>query len=446
MEHARETSWHVDQTGWSRVTTLMFVACGLYWLCDAVELGLMSYLVAELRVAWTLPKPVSDSIASIVFGGIVIGALTFGVLSDKIGRRKVFLITAAGTGIFGIASAFSPEIVCMLVLRFCCGVFLGGGPAAYSLYLEFLPRQYAWVMTFFNLWFTLGTLIEAVLAYLVLTSLGWRWLVGLSSLPILLLSVAFPFIRESPQYLSGDAARKPELLTMLDTLYAYGGKKREHDVAIVETRRGNVRDLFAPDLIRRTILFCLIWFCTNLVFYGVSFFAVNYFLQVFPENESAGLLILIVVSSGEVVGALVASLLVSRQVRRFLVCCILLSVCSLFLLLLLVTENIYARMMFSLVSRACIFGSFATIYLWTPLVVPTNVRTSAMGLVSSFGKIASIIAPFISSSFEKTDVVIPSVLFGCASALCAILVCFVGVEPEKLAEKVSDDETTPLIK
>ncbi len=49
--HARETSWHVDQTGWSRVTTLMFVACGLYWLCDAVELGLMSYLVAELRVA-----------------------------------------------------------------------------------------------------------------------------------------------------------------------------------------------------------------------------------------------------------------------------------------------------------------------------------------------------------------------------------------------------------
>jgi hypothetical protein len=44
---AREVSWHVDQTGWTRVTTLMFISCGLYWLCDAVELGLMSYLVTE---------------------------------------------------------------------------------------------------------------------------------------------------------------------------------------------------------------------------------------------------------------------------------------------------------------------------------------------------------------------------------------------------------------
>ena len=132
---------HIDKVGWTRVTTLMFVSCGLYWLCDAVELGLMSYLVAELKLDWDLSKPVSDSIASIVFAGICVGALCWGVLSDKVGRRVVFLITAIGTGAFGIASAFSPNIVVMLVLRFGCGVFLGGGPAAYSLYLEFLPRQ-----------------------------------------------------------------------------------------------------------------------------------------------------------------------------------------------------------------------------------------------------------------------------------------------------------------
>lgn len=66
--------------------------------------------------------------------------------------------------------------------------------------------------------------------------------------------------------------------------------------------------------------------------------------------------------------------------------------------------------------------------------------------VSSFGKIASIIAPFVSSSFDKTSIMIPSILFGVASAICAILVCFVGAEPPAAAGKVSDDEKTPLIK
>ena len=143
-------SEHVDRVGWNRITTLMFVACGLYWLCDAVELGLMSYLIPVL-IQQDFPGvtkgALSDAIASIVFAGIVVGALFFGVLSDRIGRKKVFLITAAGTGLFGIASAFSPEIISMLILRFFCGVFLGGGPIAYSLYLEFLPHNKLWIMT-----------------------------------------------------------------------------------------------------------------------------------------------------------------------------------------------------------------------------------------------------------------------------------------------------------
>lgn len=128
------------------------------------------------------------------------------------------------------------------------------------------------------------------------------------------------------------------------------------------------------------------------------------------------------------------------------------------------TTDTYARVAFTLISRAAIFASFATVYLWTPLVKRFFVllfvfadfflktydsvsRTTAMGLFSSFGKIASIIAPFVSSSFERDNINVPSILFGCSAAACAILVCFVGAEPPSSApSKVSDDETTPLIK
>ncbi len=138
---------HVDRLGWSRLTTIMWCCCGLYWLGDAIELGLMSYLVPVLQLEWQLEKPISDAIASIVFSGIVCGSLAFGLLGDRYGRRLVFLVTATGTGVFGIASAFSPNLAVMLVLRFGCGIFLGGGPSAYSYYLEFVPRDKQFVMT-----------------------------------------------------------------------------------------------------------------------------------------------------------------------------------------------------------------------------------------------------------------------------------------------------------
>ena len=122
-------------------------------------------------------------------------------------------------------------------------------------------------------------------------------------------------------------------------------------------------------------------------------------------------------------------------------------VCALFLFLLLVTENIYLRSVFVLIGRAAIFGAFATVYLWTPLVIPPQLRTSAMGLVSSFGKIASICAPFISSSFSAEDILVPVMLFGVVAFFCAGVMFFVGVEPPEIGtEKISDDETSPLIK
>ncbi len=127
--------------------------------------------------------------------------------------------------------------------------------------------------------------------------------------------------------------------------------------------------------------------------------------------------------------------------------------CALFLLLMLATDNVYARASFAFVSRAFIFGAFATVYLWTPLVLPAHLRTSGMGLVSSFGKIASICAPFISSTFDKTSVLVPSVLYGSMALVAAVLVLLVGVEPDTAVAKQqsgttarSDDETTALIK
>ena len=152
------------------------------------------------------------------------------------------------------------------------------------------------------------------------------------------------------------------------------------------------------------------------------------------------------ISGGEVVGALISAFLIYKCVPRYLSSALQLIVCAMFLFLTLVTADIYTRAVFILISRAAIFGAFATIYLWTPLVIKPSVRSSAMGLFSSFGKMASIAAPFISSNFTADDILIPAILFGVMALVCASLTFFVGVEPRDLrADKLSDDDTSPLL-
>lgn len=219
----------------------------------------------------------------------------------------------------------------------------------------------------------------------------------------------------------------------------------------IEVKRGRIVSLFERTYIRRTILFCLIWFSVNLVYYGTIFFASTYFILLLPsEEDSQALLILLVVSCSEVIAILLTAFLISRSAKRAWISSGFLLSCALFFFLLLSTTDVFARAAFVFLARGSISGAFTTIYLWTPLVLPAHLRASGMGLMSSFGKIASICAPFISSSFQKENVLLPSILFGSVAAFCMVIVLFVGVEPDDLVDlretKEEEDETTKLLK
>ncbi len=128
---------------------------------------------------------------------------------------------------------------------------------------------------FFNLWFTVGSILEAVLAYFVLPSevlggdsVSWRYLIAFSSAPILLLSLAFPLIRESPQWLVS-AGKTAQVTALVDAMYAQQRLRRTADIVLApEAQRGRLWTLFESQYVRRSMLFCFIWFATNLVYYG----------------------------------------------------------------------------------------------------------------------------------------------------------------------------------
>lgn len=129
-------------------------------------------------------------------GGAAIGALVGGWLSDKLGRRTVFLSTMIMFIIFGAAQAFAPNMAVLAVLRFLLGIPLGSDIAnGYTYIMEAMPRGKREVMG--NRWqfmFALGEVIAGLVVALmfglgVAPSLLWRIALGLSAVPALVLFV-----------------------------------------------------------------------------------------------------------------------------------------------------------------------------------------------------------------------------------------------------------------
>ena len=112
---------------------------GIGWALDAMDIGLVSFIIAALAVHWDLDRTTTSWIASIGFIGMAIGATLGGLLADKFGRRQVFAATLLIYGIATGASALATSVGVLMVLRFVVGLGLGGElPVASTLVSEFL--------------------------------------------------------------------------------------------------------------------------------------------------------------------------------------------------------------------------------------------------------------------------------------------------------------------
>jgi MFS family permease len=137
---------------------------------------------------------------------MMFGSLTFGIIADKYGRRRVIVTSAILNTIFGIFTAFAPSYYWLLVARISVGFALSGAAQGYikiifkrkktfiyfssTLMLEYLPStKRATIIIFIELFWSLGSIFEYVMAMIIIPTHGWRLLTALSALPISIVAV-----------------------------------------------------------------------------------------------------------------------------------------------------------------------------------------------------------------------------------------------------------------
>merc|ERR1712216_291400 len=174
----------------------------------AMQMTLHTLNMHELTTEWGLTKGQRAIMGGMMFLGMIGGSSFWGAMSDKFGRKKVFLLTILNTALFGLAASFCGEYYSYMALRFLLGFGMGGmGPVSISLLLEFTPsycRGYASGMAWIG--YYIGEALEVLLglAFNWGENGAWRDLVMVTSIcPLVLLmlwGIGLLDIPESPRY------------------------------------------------------------------------------------------------------------------------------------------------------------------------------------------------------------------------------------------------------
>ena len=310
----------IDKMGYGPFHFLIFLFSGLIWISDAMVLMILAVLSPAVKCLWSLTSVEEAFITSVVFVGYFFGSIFWGFISDRFGRKKVFILISSLIFVSGVLSALQlssddariPGYPWLLLCRFAIGFGVGGVAQASVYYLEFLPKRTRALCTVsLAFWFATGCVFGAALAAGVMTSdsLGWHWYVGLSAIPIGLGAVVAFFVPESVRVLAskGDKKGAMKVLKKIERLNFRSLPPGELILSSRQIERSAERNELEPEenikepshlnfvakfkslffrgMWKTTPLVWLIWFGIAWLYYG-SILLTTVMLQSNPHCES----------------------------------------------------------------------------------------------------------------------------------------------------------------
>ncbi|MDR2348321.1 MAG: MFS transporter, partial [Bifidobacteriaceae bacterium] len=191
VQEAHARSARLDSLRFNRLHARLLWGSGLGWAMDAMDVGLISFVLVALPESWNLTSADKSWIASAGFVGMALGASLGGLVADRLGRRQVFALTLLVYGIATGASALAWGVGALIGLRFVVGLGLGAElPVASTLVSEFSPpairgRVIVWLEAFWAVGWTAAALVGYYVASPsgALGAAGWRWALVIGAVP-----------------------------------------------------------------------------------------------------------------------------------------------------------------------------------------------------------------------------------------------------------------------
>ncbi|KAI9191049.1 hypothetical protein LWI28_002796 [Acer negundo] len=298
------------------ISSVLFLFMLGWFVCRTMEMMILSFIGQAVKSEWKLSST-HNPFNKCCFAGLLLGSFFWGFVSDHYGRRHGFLGIALVASVTGLLSAFSPNYLSLVILRGLVGFGLGSGPVFLSWFLEFVPASSRGLwMVVISIFWTLGTISEAALAWIVMPRLNWRWLLALSSVPSFAVLLFHGLSPESPRI-------DEEFVNADHTPLLFSTTNK---TTVVKSGFSSFSRLLSSRLIRTTFLLWVLFFGNSFLYYGIILLTSELSsgktkcgstLLLLGDSQDASLYINVFVTSlAELPGLLFSAVIVDRVGRK----------------------------------------------------------------------------------------------------------------------------------
>uniref|UniRef100_A0A8C7L7B8 Solute carrier family 22 member 6 n=1 Tax=Oncorhynchus kisutch TaxID=8019 RepID=A0A8C7L7B8_ONCKI len=376
---------------------------------------------------------------TIYMGGVLVGAVIFGGLSDRFGRRFLLLISNLLMAVGGTCAAFSTSFSVFCLFRFITGMALSGlGLNSFSLIVEWIPTRVRTVVgTGTGYCYTMGQLILAVVAYFIR---DWRWLTLAVSVPFYITFLYSWWFLESARWLVLNR-KSEQAVKNLKTVARINGRREEGDRINLEMLQDSMKKEMScsqgsysvVDLLRtptmRNITICLsaVWFSTSFAYYGLSMDLQKFGVDIY--------LIQVIFGAVDIPAKVVVTVSMSIFGRRPSQCAaLILSGVTILINILVPYEKQTVRTTLAVLGKGCLAASFNCCYLYSGELYPTIIRQNGMGWVSMMARVGAMVAPMVLLLGEAVPW-LPGFIYGVAPILSGVVAIYL---PETLGAPLPD--------
>jgi len=381
---------------------------GLGWMFDAMDVGILSFVLAAIAIEWQLDPGQVGFIGSVNSIGMMVGAFVFGLMADRVGRKNVFIITLLLFSIGSGLSAFASSLTIFLILRFFIGMGLGGElPVASTLVSESVSaRERGRVVVLLESFWAAGWIIAALIAYFIIPDYGWRVAMLLCATPAfyaLYLRLKLP---DSPQFSKTDLKKRPSIIEQITMVWQKKYRKK-------------------------TIMLWILWFCVVFSYYGMFLWLPNVMVGK-GFNLIQTFEYVLIMTLAQLPGYFSVAWLIEKVGRKFVLIVYLFGTAA-SAFFFGNAESIGLLILYGALLSFFNLGAWGALYAYTPEQYPTIIRGSGSGMAASIGRLGGIFGPlavgfFLTKGYSIGDIF---ALFCIVIIIGALAVLFLGTETKQ---------------
>lgn len=435
MKYANLTR-RMDRLPWSKFHLLVAITLGIGWMLDSFQVNIIGGVLGIISNTFHLTTVQGSFIVSIWLVGIMAGAVIFGYLTDRFGRKKMFLLTLLFYSIFSVCTVFAWNYSSLLLFRFLTALGVGGEYSAVNAAIgEFIPPKTRGKVggAITNMWSVgaiVGSLVNMLFLAILPPQIAWRFGFALGAIVAIFAIIARKGIPESPRWFIAknryeearkvvddleERIKKEKSLTDLPA-YEEATEFAHHNVASFSKQIGELITKYPG----RLALGCALDFSEATGYYGLFAFVA---LVVLPQVHVPAAQIpwfYFIGSIGALVGGFVGAFLLDTAGRKPTVLLGYLTAAISVLILAAASNTGNATYVLWAFTAANLFGTWGWVSAYPTFseIFPTHLRSTGIGFSVGVGRIGAAIGPVLLTSIATKS--------GAGTAL-AVLAGFWGI-------------------